>query len=92
MIEGVIPQAHLQREVRNVSVQYLYFTLSEKCLLRLCQCFKQMSNDKPSMGLAQFQKNVLTCVPTVMLGIEEMPALDFGFLFLALAFSSIFFL
>ncbi len=33
----------------------------------------------------------LTCVPTVMLGIEEMPALDFGFLFLALAFSSIFF-
>lgn len=27
-----------------------------------------------------------------MLGIEDMPALDFGFLFLALAFSSIFFL
>ena len=36
-------------------------------------------------------KLCLTCVPTVMLGIEEMPALDFGFLFLALAFSSIFF-
>lgn len=32
----------------------------------------------------------LTCVPTVMLGIDEMPALDFGFLFFALAFSSIF--
>lgn len=37
------------------------------------------------------QSMFLTWVPTVMLGIEEMPALDFGFLFLALAFSSIFF-
>lgn len=32
-----------------------------------------------------------TWVPTVILGIDEIPALDFGFLFFALAFSSIFF-
>lgn len=35
---------------------------------------------------------VLAWVPTVIFGIEEIPALDFGFLFFALAFSSIFFL
>lgn len=35
---------------------------------------------------------VLAWVPTVMFGIDEIPALDFGFLFFALAFSSIFFL
>ena len=42
--------------------------------------------------LKSYIAQTLTWVPTVMLGIEEMPALDFGFLFLARAFSSIFFL
>lgn len=107
MVEGVIPQAHLQKE----SVYFFIYT-NFNTFIELTPGLKEMSENKlkTEEELSQSilykirhffssrqklkdenSKLFLTCVPTVMLGIEEMPALDFGFLFLALAFSSIFF-
>ena len=91
MVERIIPQTHLRPTAGETLLKWVKKNVKVHLRKRQEISPYQSCNVKKKIDRQHFYIFCLTCVPTVMLGMEDMPALDFGFLFFALAFSSIFF-